>query len=163
MKTRLVCESLNEMYDENFKKWFGNSKVVDRNGDPLIVYHGTRSKFNEFKPSKSIGNQRETDQIKGMYFTDNKEGALFFSLVDNDPRYLKSVYLSMQNPYFIESSNKLKDELDIKKLGDAEFKLRKLGYDGIIMERGFYAHGGLHKLFLVFEPGQIRSSVCIED
>ena len=26
---------------EAFKKWFGNSKVVDENGKPLIVYHGT--------------------------------------------------------------------------------------------------------------------------
>ena len=24
-----------------FKKWFGKSKVVDENGEPLVVYHGT--------------------------------------------------------------------------------------------------------------------------
>jgi hypothetical protein len=26
-----------------FKKWFGNSKVVDESGKPLVVYHGTRA------------------------------------------------------------------------------------------------------------------------
>lgn len=26
---------------EAFQQWFGNSKVVDENGDPLVVYHGT--------------------------------------------------------------------------------------------------------------------------
>ena len=24
-----------------FKKWFGNSAVVDKSGEPLVVYHGT--------------------------------------------------------------------------------------------------------------------------
>ncbi|MBE3122210.1 MAG: transglycosylase SLT domain-containing protein, partial [Thermoplasmata archaeon] len=27
---------------EAFKKWFGDSKVVDDNGEPLVVYHGTK-------------------------------------------------------------------------------------------------------------------------
>lgn len=32
-----------------FKKWFGNSKVVDANGDPKVLYHGTASDISEFK------------------------------------------------------------------------------------------------------------------
>jgi hypothetical protein len=31
-----------------FKEWFGNSQVVDENGEPLIVYHTTRNKFDSF-------------------------------------------------------------------------------------------------------------------
>ena len=27
--------------NENFKKWFGDSKVVDKDGRPLVVYHGS--------------------------------------------------------------------------------------------------------------------------
>jgi len=27
---------------KNFWKWFGNSKVVDNQGRPLVVYHGSR-------------------------------------------------------------------------------------------------------------------------
>jgi len=47
-----------------FKKWFGDwenapenaSKVVDENGEPLVVYHKTRAfkDFTEFDPTKSI-------------------------------------------------------------------------------------------------------------
>jgi hypothetical protein len=40
-----------------FKDWFGDwennpehaSKVVDENGEPLVVYHGTNAKFDTFK------------------------------------------------------------------------------------------------------------------
>lgn len=33
-----------------FKNWFGNSKVVDRKGNPLICYHGTFGNFHTFNP-----------------------------------------------------------------------------------------------------------------
>ena len=33
-----------------FKRWFGNSKIVDAEGKPLVVYHGTKRDFSEFKP-----------------------------------------------------------------------------------------------------------------
>ncbi len=35
-----------------FKRWFGDSKVVDENGEPLIVYHGTNADFNIFDTEK---------------------------------------------------------------------------------------------------------------
>ena len=43
-----------------FKKWFGNSKVVDADGNPLVVYHGTSSREftafrNPFKGPQGIG------------------------------------------------------------------------------------------------------------
>ena len=31
------------------------SQVVDENGEPLVVYHGTESDFYEFKHGKAIG------------------------------------------------------------------------------------------------------------
>lgn len=31
-----------------FKRWFGDSKVVDENGQPLVVYHGTNRSFTAF-------------------------------------------------------------------------------------------------------------------
>jgi hypothetical protein len=35
-----------------FKKWFGDSKVVDENGKPLVVYHGTdKADFSVFNPA----------------------------------------------------------------------------------------------------------------
>jgi hypothetical protein len=141
--------------NENFYKWFGNSKVV-RGGKPLIVYHGSSVNFNVFKSSKSIGNQGETDQIIGMYFTDNKNGASFFALSDDD-RYLKSVYLSIENPYVVDDYNTLKKDLQINKRSEVSGKLINLGHDGLIMENGFYANGGPYKLYLTFKPNQIKS------
>lgn len=40
--------------DANFKKWFGDSKVVDDAGEPLTVYHGTRNDFSEFKDRPEV-------------------------------------------------------------------------------------------------------------
>lgn len=43
-----------------FKKWFGNSKVVDSAGKPLVVYHGT-----------NVG----LEQFEGSFFTDSPDTA----------------------------------------------------------------------------------------
>lgn len=32
-----------------FKRWFGESKVVDAEGKPQVMYHGTQSSFNQFE------------------------------------------------------------------------------------------------------------------
>lgn len=142
--------------DKNFKEWFGDSKVIDENGNPLVVYHGTNSDFSKFKPSKSVGTHNEIDQIEGIYFTDNKEGANWYALVENDPRFLKSVYLYMKNPYYADNYNQLKEELKIDKLKQVKNRLINLGHDGLIMNKGFYSGGGPFKLYLVFEPDQIK-------
>lgn len=48
---------------EAFKKWFGKSVIVDKNGSPLRMYHGTTRDFNTFKSSK---------QTNGLlFFTDD--------------------------------------------------------------------------------------------
>mgnify|MGYP000270098906 CR=1 FL=1 len=43
---------LTEITLDNFKKWFGNSKVVDEKGNPIIVYHGTNKDFDDFNSTK---------------------------------------------------------------------------------------------------------------
>ena len=45
-----------------FKKWFGNSKVVDENGKPLVVYHGSTKEFEVFDLNKT---NPENDLGKG--------------------------------------------------------------------------------------------------
>jgi len=39
-----------------FKRWFGDSKVVDENGKPLVVNHGTRGRFFSFDDSQTGSN-----------------------------------------------------------------------------------------------------------
>ena len=50
-----------KLFTESFKNWFGDwlsadktnvSKVVDENGEPLMVYHGSDSKFDTFRDFK---------------------------------------------------------------------------------------------------------------
>lgn len=87
-----------------FKEWFGDSKVVDENGKPLVVYHGTLNDFNEFA-DYDIGKPLTWDVIKndkgedavwmatnrrrgiifkkdGAYILDAKPAAKFESLED---------------------------------------------------------------------------------
>lgn len=49
-----------------FKAWFGNSKVVDDEGEPLNVYHGTTGNFEVFDIKKVY---RDSYVGKGFYFT----------------------------------------------------------------------------------------------
>ena len=56
--------------NEKFKKWFANSKVVDEDGDPLTVYHGTTHVFDTFTEER--GNL-ENDMGKAFYFTSGQE------------------------------------------------------------------------------------------
>lgn len=37
------------------KRWFGDSKVVDKDGNPLLVYHGTNAEFTKFNREKTPG------------------------------------------------------------------------------------------------------------
>jgi hypothetical protein len=39
-----------------FQKWFGNSKAVDADGKPLVVYHGTQASFEAFDAERA-GNE----------------------------------------------------------------------------------------------------------
>ena len=75
-----------------FKNWFGDwendpknaSKVVDENGEPLVVYHGSKSILNVFDPSKFKRRQRLSQQIKPTnFFSSDKTVADFFAITEN--------------------------------------------------------------------------------
>lgn len=75
-----------------FKRWFGNSKVVDANGKPLVVYHGTKKKFTVFTPGWAPG------WGTGIYLTDNREQARD-EFGDGEDSNVLDLYVSMQNPW----------------------------------------------------------------
>ena len=68
--SNLTGEQWETVRTENFKNWFGDwqndpqnaSKVVDKNGEPMVVYHGSNAEFNEF----STNYNRYT---KGTFFS----------------------------------------------------------------------------------------------
>jgi ribosomal protein S18 acetylase RimI-like enzyme len=53
-----------------FKAWFGESKVVDDSGEPIVVFHGTTHNFTEFDTDR--GNI-ESDFGRGIYFSNTPE------------------------------------------------------------------------------------------
>lgn len=52
---------------QNFTEWFGDSKVVDAEGKPIVVYHGTGTAINEFK--EEFTGQGNDQLGTGFYFT----------------------------------------------------------------------------------------------
>ena len=81
-----------------FKKWFGDSKVVDKNGKPLVVYHGTENNFRIFK---NTGKSRQIGANVGFFFTDSQNMAKQYA---NDARVM-DVYLSLKNPLIVEPNS----------------------------------------------------------
>lgn len=90
---------------EAFKKWFGDSKVVDKDGEPLVVYHGTGSDIEAFQKGyvgkTSVLGMSVDTQRHGFYFTEDKNFASAFA---DQPRFKRTgnnvipVYLSVENP-----------------------------------------------------------------
>lgn len=85
----------------NFWAWFGESKVVDEQGRPLVVYHGTGVNFEEFK--------------RGVF-----ETAIFFSpstdfaskFADKGNAQVLPVYLRMANPFDFRKSEQVDGLID---------------------------------------------------
>src|SRR5690606_25368023 len=84
----------------NFWRWFGDSEVVDEQGRPLVVYHGTTADFDTFMRSKlgSATGARSTEL--GFYFTDNPFVANVFAR-KQDGGNVMPAYLSLKNPLVI--------------------------------------------------------------
>lgn len=55
---------------EAFKNWFGNSKVVDEKGNPLVIYHGSTNNIEAFTTENA---NPESDLGSGIYFSNSKE------------------------------------------------------------------------------------------
>ena len=60
---------------EPFKRWFGDSKVVDEEGSPLAVYHGTGHQFDAFNAKKALANGTTEGSTAGFFFSDNEDVA----------------------------------------------------------------------------------------
>jgi GNAT superfamily N-acetyltransferase len=75
--SNLTHEQWHLVRTPEFKAWFGDwenspetaSKVVDENGEPLVVYHATRAKFNEFSIISKYNDLRnDTNWTIGSHF-----------------------------------------------------------------------------------------------
>ena len=112
--------------DANFKRWFGESKVVDDSGKPLVVYHGTPTHVeysnnpdvaSEYSREEEINfpefTQFITDQPgvtdsgwlgQGAYFTPDPDFAHEFG------NKIIPAYLKVENPFIIRDDNSMGEE-----------------------------------------------------
>ena len=89
-----------------FKKWFGDwendpknaSKVVDENGEPLVVYHVTGTDFNAFD-NKFLGvNTGAPSALEGFFFTDSSKVAAEYAKPSKEDM-LKGDKLAINHPF----------------------------------------------------------------
>lgn len=125
----------NQTDTPEFKAWFGDSKVVDENGQPLVVYHSTTADFDTFDTTRrAIGGE-------GSWFSSTPSS----SPATEEGSNIMPVYLSLQNPKVIDLMRESDDVL--KK------KFIEQGYDGVVMKRD-----GKIATAVAFYPTQIKSA-----
>lgn len=141
----------------NFWKWFGDSKVVDAQGRPQVVYHGTNSDI-EYFDEKYLGKSVDNPTTKfGFYFTDSSSGADKWS--SYNPRMSRSrttmpVYLKIETPKIL-NSEEFHYYLQRAQTKTIEKHLTKWKerFNGVFIHR----ENG-EKWFVVFSPDQIKSA-----
>jgi HAMP domain-containing protein len=163
---------------EEFRQWFGDSKVVDDIGEPLVVYHGTDNSFDTFEQRKGVRrilfSQFETE-ASGFFFAEDEPLAKEYGAM------VMPVYLSLQNPADFTGNTRHWDKIenglvslgwnrdffnhgDVWEWFDGEdgkklvADLKTLGFDGAkIQETG--AESGQGDAWVAFKPSQIKSAI----
>ena len=171
-----------------FKKWFGDwqnnpdnaSRIIDKNREPMVVYHGSTKDFTVFDYNKI-----QTTRRAGFYFTGNKDlaknyqkgGKLIEAFVnlrkplnpdETKKEITKELFVEIANEAGIEKDmHKLYDVADsdidlvsflisanndIKAINDSLYTVAK--YDGIITE-----DRGLGRSYIAFSSNQIKSAI----
>lgn len=94
-----------------------SSKVVDENGEPMVVYHGSNNEFTKFDTAR-IGSSTGTSDGRGFYFTTDKYYANSFGKDGN----VLSVFLNIDNPLSLKEKTITKRQLFdiIKRIDEKE-------------------------------------------
>ena len=107
--SNLTAEQYKLVRTPAFKKWFGDwenepanaSKVIDENGEPLVVYHGSPNNFSVFDKTKQGTNTDEGIFGNGFYFSTDLEYAKTYSNRGYSKGYVKYFFLNIKNPLFV--------------------------------------------------------------
>jgi hypothetical protein len=154
-----------------FKSWFGDwendpensSKVVDDNGEPLVVYHGAEI-FNK--------NEKGLFYIfrAGSYFTDTYKSAEYYAYklaygitdVKKEDTEIYSVFLNIKNPKTFDYTKDDAEDYfhDFDQYDERIDTYLSEGYDGIFWEYTFKMYEtsikNKEKHFISFNPNQIK-------
>lgn len=149
-----------------FWKWFGNSKVVDKRGLPLVVYHGTNQSFDTFMQPSEGGVSYHPSAYLGIFFSESPEVASEFAM--DEGAQVMPVYLSIQKPYplpwkeferlFVKDDNW--DELQEIAEGMSA-SIAADGYDGILIKGNVKSKTleGKANTWVAFDAKQIKSAL----
>lgn len=156
--------------NEAFRKWFGDSKAVDANGEPLVVHHGTRSMFEAFAVApRKARRTGDGDASKGFFFTTNPQVAESYAADDTlgdrarrqlrmDKPHVEDVYLSIQNPYEFDMRG---SEYDGRIYSDVIDTAKEAGHDGVVIRNvvddGYTDTDQVADVWIAFRPSQIKS------
>lgn len=126
--------------NNNFWKWFGNSKIVDNNGNPLVVYRTQKTEIPH-------GNFKEPKMIYGIYFSQDKDSTLKYGQIT------KEYYLKIENPKILRGFE-FGEPWDLSIITRDKYnKLKEDGFDGAIWMQN-------EKMYeiVVFDKWRIKST-----
>lgn len=136
---------------EAFAAWFGDSKVVDQDGKPLPVYHGTTSAkdFARFRTPAYFTSMPDAAQVFGedaalqdVEYEGGRETVVGSRVLP--------VYLSIENPLELTRFDDFAEWT-----GRDRTKAERQGYDGVKI---VMPDSG-EQLWMAFRPGQIKSAI----
>lgn len=119
--TNLTEDQWLSVRTEAFKRWFGDwknaledaSKMVDRNGEPLVVYHGTSHEFTVF--NKHAGSAHDAGYYgQGFYFTFQNNDSFKPQVARAEAEYYGNriipAFLNLKNPFDFSSLKEYRGE-----------------------------------------------------
>ena len=164
--TNLTEKQWLQVRTPEFKEWFGDwendptnaSKVVDENGEPMVVYHGSRNSLTYFSKNFAGKNNPDIDVSRlGFFFTDDIEEAKYYTEKttndgyerDGDAPQVYSTFLNLRDPYEVSTGEDATYYIDNN---TRVLYAEDNGYDGVIVQ------GESNVVYLAFEPNNIKSA-----
>lgn len=140
----------------NFWRWFGDSKMVDANGEPLVVYHGTSADVTEFHGPVSVTSRKD---VASFYAVASRNIAEDHRNIAEDqgkrgtaPNVMP-VYVRLENPKRVDSFDLENSRYEEGFIEEAI----KEGHDGLVLES--WRPGDSFNEVVVFSAEQIKSAI----
>lgn len=105
--SKLTADQWETVRTRQFKEWFGDwenepenaSKIVDENGEPMVVYHGTPLSRNQITPNRGWhGDDYVSQEAPFHTFRGGEYSGLIFTSVDYDQARIIASRRSMEIP-----------------------------------------------------------------
>jgi hypothetical protein len=150
---------------KNFANWFGESKMVDDNNKPLVLYHGSKDDigyFNLHHPNRKDAGWLGT----GVYLTDDPDlASIYAKHQKSGPQgpNVMPLYAKLENPFYapLEFKEKIRNiensqgKEAARDAADAMTRdLQDKGYDGVV----FNYENNKGREVVVFDPAGVKSS-----